>query len=176
MTTLNVYKMFDNVTLPEYGTEDSACFDVRANLTGTDVEYVNHNGSKKKLTKSIVPPGYSGNPVEEITLVKGDTVKVPTGLILDIPTGYYVELFIRSSSVWKKGLMMANSTAIIDNDYVDELFIMVQSISSYTTIVQGERLAQGRLVKYEKTPIQETVNKPVQKTDRIGGIGSTGRH
>jgi dUTPase len=38
----------------------------------------------------------------------------------------------------------------------------------------GDRIAQGELVKQEKYDIIETVNKPELKANRVGGLGSTG--
>jgi dUTPase len=42
-------------------------------------------------------------------------------------------------------------------------------------IYHGDRLAQGELIRYEQADIVETWEKPTQKSNRVGGFGSTGR-
>ena len=51
-----------------------------------------------------------------INVPYGSRVLVPTGLIFDIPEEYYLKVYTRSSSPLKNGLMLANSTGIIDSD------------------------------------------------------------
>jgi dUTP pyrophosphatase len=70
---------------------------------------------------------------------------------------------------------MANGVGIIDSDYVEESFMMLQNISdSMATVENGERIAQCLIEKTLRTKIVETKEKPVQKTSRDGGFGSTG--
>jgi dUTP pyrophosphatase len=100
---------------------------------------------------------------------------VPTGLIFDIPEGYSVRIHPRSGLSYKQGLILANLEAVIDSDYIHETFVLLTNISeNHITINNGDRVAQAELVKQEKYAISETTNKPVQKTDRTGGLGSTG--
>jgi dUTPase len=53
---------------------------------------------------------------------------------------------------------------------------MLYNISdSLVVINSGERLAQAKLEKNTEYKVTEVKNKPVQKTDRDGGLGSTGK-
>jgi dUTP pyrophosphatase len=116
-----------------------------------------------------------GGARDAFQLPPGIRVLVPTGLIFDIPQGHVMKMFIRSSQALKKGLTMANGVGIIDSDYVEESFMMLQNMSdSMATIENGERIAQCLIEKTLRTKIAETKEKPVQKTDREGGFGSTG--
>ena len=64
---------------------------------------------------------------------------------------------------------------IIDADYVEESFMMLENISdSLATISNGERIAQCLIEKTLRMEIVETTERPEQKTDRDGGFGSTG--
>ena len=84
-------------------------------------------------------------------------------------------MFIRSSVATKKGLALVNSVGIIDSDYVDETHIIVHNMSDTIVIVNhGDRLAQCKLSKIEQTVLTQRKTAPKQKTDRKGGIGSTG--
>lgn len=83
-------------------------------------------------------------------------------------------MYVRSSVALKKGLTLANSTGIIDSDYVDPLFVVLHNVSDTLVLLKnGERIAQGMLQKTLKYSISETKTKPEQKTDRDGGLGST---
>lgn len=100
---------------------------------------------------------------------------IPTGLIFDIPKGYSVRIHPRSGLAYKKGITLTNAEGIIDSDYTDELKILLYNTSNVDFIIQhGDRIAQGELVKNLDYTIEECYNPPVQKTNRIGGFGSTG--
>ena len=101
---------------------------------------------------------------------------VPTGLKAYMELNEYLSIFIRSSLAFKKGLMLANSTGIIDCDYYNnpdnEGHIMIAYYNtkdvSYT-IKKGERIAQGIFMKYLTTDDDDASGI------RMGGIGSTGQ-
>jgi dUTP pyrophosphatase len=85
-------------------------------------------------------------------------------------------MYIRSSVATKMGLTLVNSVGIIDSDYVDETHIIVHNVSDTVAHVHdGDRLAQCRLASVTQQDIKEVKKKPGTKTDRKGGIGSTGR-
>ncbi len=100
---------------------------------------------------------------------------IPTGLILDIPKGYSVRIHPRSGLAYKKGINLMNCEGIIDSDYIDELKILLYNTTDICfEISHGDRIAQGELVKTLDYSIEECYTAPNQKTDRIGGFGSTG--
>ena len=101
---------------------------------------------------------------------------IPTGLIFDIPEGYSVRLHSRSGLAWNDGLYLTNSEGIIDSDYVNPVFVMMTSISQAPkTINNGDRVCQAELVKKIYHGLTEIKKPPVQKTEREGGFGSTGK-
>lgn len=103
------------------------------------------------------------------------SMAIPTGLILDIPIGYSVRVHPRSGLAYKKGVTLLNAEGIIDSDYTDELKIILFNTSNLNFIIDhGDRIAQGELVKSLDYRIEECYTAPTQKTDRVGGFGSTG--
>jgi dUTP pyrophosphatase len=111
----------------------------------------------------------------QIVIQPGDRVMVPTGLIMDIPAGYSVRLHARSGASLKQGLVLANAEGVIDADYVQEVMVLVYNISGNAiTITTGDRIAQAELVKDAEYDIVETAIRPMLKTNRTGGMGSTG--
>ena len=105
---------------------------------------------------------------EPLKLDPRERVLVPTGLVLDIPRGF-------SGMAAKKGIGLSVSQGIIDSDYVEEVFVpMVNNTEKYFHIHNGDRVAQIEIVRELETDVYEIDERPMQKTDRDGGFGSTG--
>lgn len=169
MTTLKIYKTHPEVQLPKFATKQSACFDISYQAWGKGT-YTGYNNVNANFERRI---GAGDEGV--ITITPGDRVMIPTGLILDIPEGYSVRLHPRSGLSLRHAVILANCEAVIDSDYFEELFLLIQNNSSVSVnIHHGERLAQAELVKDERYTIEETLVQPTQRTDRTGGLGSTG--
>jgi dUTP pyrophosphatase len=166
MLRLNVYKTHPDVVAPDFATKQSACFDLAFSNAGKNV-YSGYNEQNAKFER----PLHNGR----IYINPGDRVLVPTGLILDIPKGYSVRIHPRSGLSLKQGLILANAEGVIDSDYVEELFLLMTNKSTNGLWINpGDRLAQGELVEKLTYAIHEINEKPGQKTDRVGGMGSTG--
>lgn len=103
----------------------------------------------------------------------GGLGKVRTGLAVEVPEGYYLEIVPRSG-LSMTGLRLVNSPATVDSDYRGEVFILMQNHSEFTTSVQaGQRVAQCRLHKVEEVEF-EIVNELSDTERGEGGLGSTG--
>lgn len=169
---LGMYKMHSTVELPKMETTESACFDIRCHITpGETLKVFNISNDDRSQGIPEVPVERLRIPVEP-----GARVLIPTGIIMDIPTGYSVRLHIRSSLALKQGITLANAEGVIDADYINEVFVLVANTSNQRVIIlHGERIAQGEIIRNENIEIVETTIKPVQKGDRTGGFGSTGK-
>lgn len=165
MNRLNVYKTHPDISLPKFGTKQAACFDIAFQPAGK-TEYTGYNQYNAPITRQL-----NGT----IKIMPGDRIMVPTGLIFDIPEGYSVRIHPRSGLSYKNGLVLANLEAVIDSDYIQETFILLHNTSQVDQVINaGDRIAQGELVKKEEYVLWEINEAPIQKTDRIGGLGSTG--
>jgi dUTP pyrophosphatase len=163
MDTLKVYKLLGGIETPKIATQGSACFDIPVNFN-TNSEIKGRGLIHLKNGKYIF-----SLPPQSICLI-------PTGYIFDIPKGYHVKMYVRSSTPLKTGLILANSVGIIDSDYVHEVIVqMYNTTDRFIEIESGTRLCQGGLVKNNEITIETISEKPVQKTDRKGGFGSTGK-
>ncbi|MBI5530344.1 MAG: dUTP diphosphatase [Candidatus Doudnabacteria bacterium] len=111
----------------------------------------------------------------DISIAPGEVAKIPTGLVIASPSGYFLLITSRSSLALKKGLNMANGVGVIDPDYAgpnDQVHIIVQNFTDHSVEIQkGERLAQGIFLPIQQVELEET--DLTRETDR-GGIGSTG--
>lgn len=131
--------------LPYYATEGAAGMDVRAFLQ------------------------------EPITLQSLERTAVPTGIFLEIPSGYEVQVRPRSGLALKQGITCLNTPGTIDSDYRGELKILLINLSREAQIINsGDRIAQLVLQKVEKIKWQEV--DALTETERsAGGFGSTGK-
>ena len=111
---------------------------------------------------------------EPIVLEPLQRALVPTGLYLEIPAGYEVQVRPRSGLAAKKGLTVLNSPGTIDADYRGEVKVILVNLSSEAfTVIKGERIAQLVLAKHETIEWEE-VEELSESLRAEGGFGSTG--
>ncbi len=100
---------------------------------------------------------------------------IPTGLYLEIPAGYEVQVRPRSGLAAKHGVTVLNTPGTIDADYRGEIKVILVNLSHTPfTIVPGERIAQMVVARHERVEWEEA--ESLDETARgEGGFGSTGR-
>lgn len=100
---------------------------------------------------------------------------VPLNNVIETPKGYALCLFVRSSTPKKKGLLLANSVGVIDQDYCgeeDELGALLYNFTEIPVeIKKGDRLIQGMFIKIMQAEFEEIDS--LEKKSRKG-FGSTG--
>ena len=134
----------DGVQKPMYMTEGSAGMDVRANIK------------------------------EPITLGSLERVLVPTGIKMEIPMGYEVQVRPRSGLALKHGISMANTPGTIDSDYRGEIGVIMINLSKEDFVINpGERIAQLVLGKVYQMDLVEGELSVTERGE--GGFGHTGR-
>ena len=172
-TSLKFYKLNEQAQLPVFSTEQSACFDMFANLILDETVMYYNSLTTKELPRRI---SFDINSSRQfLQLNNMERMLIPTGLIANIPKGFSIRLHSRSGLAFKQGVYLANCEGIIDSDYVDPIYAMVTNISNVPTrIYDGDRICQGELVRCENYTLDESDEAPSQKTDREGGFGSTG--
>ena len=99
---------------------------------------------------------------------------VPTGLFLEIPAGYEVQVRPRSGLAAKKGITVLNAPGTIDADYRGEVCVILVNLSSEPFVVEKvERIAQLVLSRHECIEWDEC--RSLSESERgDGGFGSTG--
>lgn len=112
---------------------------------------------------------------QSVTLAPLGRAMIPTGLYVELPEGYEMQVRPRSGLAAKHGITVLNSPGTIDADYRGEIRIILVNLSSEAfTIEPGERIAQLVVALHEQVewePVEE-----LGTTERgAGGFGSTGR-
>ncbi len=130
--------------LPAYATVSSAGMDVRAHLS------------------------------EPVVLGPLERALVPTGLRVQLPEGYEMQLRPRSGLALKHGITLVNTPGTIDADYRGEIGVILINLSDRPfTINDGERICQMVIAPY--TRVQWTPTETLDDSERgDGGFGHTG--
>lgn len=118
---------------------------------------------------------YACLETENVTIDAHKTVKVPTGLSMAIPEGYFGAIFARSGLAAKQGLRPANCVGVIDSDYRGEFMVMLHNDTDESkTVENGDRVAQLVVMPFMPVDFEETDS--LDETQRgAGGFGSTGK-
>lgn len=135
------------VPLPAYETPGAAGADLRANL----------------LDRGTV------------VLTPGERALVPTGLRIEIPQGYEVQIRPRSGLALKHGITLPNAPGTIDSDYRGPLgVIMMNAGQEVFEIAHGDRIAQMVVAPVLQACFE--LAEGLSDTARgAGGFGSTGQ-
>ena len=137
----------ETLPLPSYETQGAAGADLRANFDDR----------------------------EGVTLAPGERRLIPTGLRVEIPQGYEMQIRPRSGLALKQGLSLPNTPGTIDSDYRGPLgVIMINLGQEPVTIAHGDRIAQAVVAPVVQARFE--VAESLSDTSRgAGGFGSTGR-
>lgn len=136
------------MVLPSYETPGSAGADLRAN--------------------------FPINQRDGVTLAPGERALIPTGLRLEFPVGFEVQVRPRSGLALKHGLTLPNSPGTIDSDYRGPLGVILMNAGDAPFHVEhGARIAQMVVAPVVQAAF-EMVNDLSDSERGAGGFGSTG--
>ena len=109
-----------------------------------------------------------------IMLEPGERALVPTGLHMEIPPGYEVQIRPRSGLAHKYGIALVNSPGTIDSDYRGPVgLLLLNTGATAFEVSHGMRIAQ--MVVAPVVQARFTVVDALDETSRgTGGFGSTG--
>ncbi len=138
--------------LPEYQTNGACCMDLMAKEDAS-------------WTAETISNGLSVN-----------TVVIKTGIKVEIPEGYRLDIYPRSGWGFNYNIALSNGTGKVDSDFRGEILVKLISIGSVRILpdIKAEtRIAQMELNKVTKIQWQKVDS--ISNTERGGkGLGSTG--
>lgn len=131
--------------LPAYATAGSSGMDIRAFLD---------------MQKSLQPL---------------ERALIPTGIFVELPDGYEIQVRPRSGLAVKQGITCLNTPGTIDADYRGEIKIILINLSQEEQVINpGDRIAQMVVQKVEKAVWKQV--EELEVTERnAGGFGHTGK-
>ncbi len=101
---------------------------------------------------------------------------IPTGLFMEIPEGYEIQVRPRSGLAIKQGITCLNTPGTIDADYRGEIKVILINLSNQSQTIQpGDRIAQLVLQQVEQVS-WNNVEMISMTTRSDGGFGHTGKN
>ena len=145
MTTIKFKKLAPTAQVPTRGSKYAAGYDLSADV-GSNVIIAPHT-----------------------------TIKIGTGIAVELPENTFGAIYARSGIASKEGLRPANCTGVVDCDYRGEIIVALHNDSDVMRIVEpGERIAQLVVQPYVSVEFEEV--EALSTTVRgEGGFGSTGQ-
>ena len=112
---------------------------------------------------------------ESVVLEPLERKLIPTGLFIELPTGYEAQIRPRSGLALRQGITCLNSPGTIDADYRGEIGVILINLSNEMQVIKtGDRIAQ--MVIAPVTQISWEPASALTPTNRgAGGFGSTGK-
>lgn len=144
---IKTYRKSPDIKLPQYESEGAAGMDVRAFLA------------------------------EALEIKPLERVKVPTGLIMEIPPDYEAQIRPRSGLAFREGLTIPNAPGTIDSDYRGEICVILMNLSNKPIMINnGDRIAQlvfAPVIRAELA-LAESIETISETKRGSKGFGSTG--
>ncbi|QQS17706.1 dUTP diphosphatase [Candidatus Saccharibacteria bacterium] len=141
---IKIKKVQEHAILPEYQTALAAGFDFHAAIT------------------------------QPVVIKPGTFETISTGVAVEIPAGYELQIRPRSGLAFKHRVLPVNAIGTIDADYRGEMMVGLLNSGTVDFVVEpGMRIAQGVVAKHETVEWEEA--SELSDTERSqGGFGSTG--
>lgn len=113
---------------------------------------------------------------EDTIINKYDTQLVKTGVKVDLPKGYMIQICSRSGLALKQQVFVLNAPGIIDEDYTGEIGLILTNAGHEPFVIkQGDRVAQGVIIQVARAEFNVVESISDKVTERaVGGFGSTG--
>lgn len=144
MIEVKVKKLDENAKIPTRGSLNSAGYDLYACLK------------------------------EDVEIRPGNTVKIKTGIAIELPTSYVGLIFARSGLSIEKNLAPANKVGVCDSDYRGEYIVALRNGGDISYFVKnGDRIAQLVVVPVLSLKFKEVESLSETKRGE-NGFGSTG--
>ena len=140
------------------------------------VRVINKSNNGLPIYETIGSAGCDVRSTHSVTINPGDKLLIKTGLYVEIPIGYEIQVRPRSGLAFSKGLTVINSPGTIDADYRGEIgVILINHGHEQVFLEENERIGQLVLNKVEQIE-WEPVLALADTTRGTGGFGSTGKN
>lgn len=143
---MNIKLLYPDSKIPTRGSDDAAGYDLYAHI---------ENGP--------------------ITIRPHETVKIDTGIAVEIPQNTFGGIFARSGIASRHGLRPANCVGVVDADYRGPVIVALHNDSDSSQYVDnGQKIAQLIIIPYLNVDfnVVDTLSDTVRGD---GGFGSTGK-
>ena len=174
---MNRITQFEKVSFEQFLSDFIDTFEEFDYSKQSNVDILKHAWESIKLPKrsTVNSAGYDFCSPIDFELNPGEEIKIPTGIRCKMDSDWVLTIHPRSSLGFKYQIGLANTTGIIDSDYIkadNEGHIMIKLVNRGDKVYSaecGDKIAQGIFLPYGITIDDEASG------ERTGGFGSTGR-
>ena len=139
------------------------------------VQVINESFNLLPANETPQSAGMDVRCTEHIVMNPGERVLAKTGLYVEIPAGFEIQVRPRSGLALKQGVTVLNTPGTIDADYRGEIgVILINHSSTVVEFAKGERIAQLVMARVERIEWQITESLSGTKRGQHG-FGSTGK-
>lgn len=141
------------------------------------LEYTFESDNKLPTYAYPTDSGFDLRSNKRVTLGPLERDLIPTGLYVNIPEGYEIQVRPKSGIAYNKGLSVLNTPGTVDQGYTGEIKVILVNLSNETqTIEVGDKVAQAVLCPVVAGKHVELIEKDkIEDKDRAdNGFGSTG--
>lgn len=143
-----------------------------------DLEYVYKSVNKEPSYAYPTDSGFDLMSNETVNFKPFERKLVPTGLYLNIPEGFEIQVRPKSGLALNKGITVLNTPGTVDQGYTGEIKVIAINMSNTSqTIEMGDKIAQAVLcpvVQGKNVNLKRVLN--INEKDRSeNGFGSTGK-
>jgi len=160
-----------------------ACADYEEDLTQLRVQRLHESAKMPErahptdagMDLFFCPPPNDMIPKQIESILPHGASILPTGLKIEVPEGYMMEIKNKSGIASKRGLLVG--ACVVDRGYTGEIFVNLHNPSDRTqTLHAGDKIAQAVFVKITTDlELVEAENIYDEETSRgDGALGSTG--
>lgn len=154
---VKIKRLSDTAKIPYKAHDTDAAFDLYADIQETFIPFGSTESEKG------------------VKIMPGQTVKISSGVAMEIPEGYWGAVYARSGLATKQGLRPANAVGVVDSHYRGMVIVPLYNDSNEVQIIRhGDRIAQFMLAPVIETSFEEV--SELSDSDRgEGGFGSSGK-
>lgn len=110
-----------------------------------------------------------------ISIGPGKICSIETGLSVEMPDGYEMQIRSRSGLAFKEGLFVLNQPGTVDMDYRGPIRILLANFMTWSySVKHGDRIAQGVVCPVVQADIKAVQSIRMDTQRGAGGYGSTG--
>ena len=147
-----------------------------------------HPDAKIPQYAHISDSGVDVYALDDITIKPGETVLVPTGIKVALPVGFELQVRPKSGRALKTKLRVANTPGTIDQEYRDEIKIIIENVESpikditvddegkVTSILYGSSFSIGKGEKFCQLVLAETPKISFYRVDNVLDVDSNSRN
>ncbi len=112
----------------------------------------------------------------DVCIKKGNLIKIPCGIAIELPSDYAAFIFARSGLSIKNGISLSNGVGVIDSDYRGEIQVGLCKVAGDEPYIirNGDRIAQLIVMKVENLNFKLVQTLSSSKRGE-NGFGSTGK-